>query len=127
MRQPGATATFDHLVVDADSAIAFGSGDVPVLATPRVLALVERATCLAVEPQLGPGTTTVGVAVDLRHLRATPIGATVSVTAALTSHEGSRMVFDVRVVERGRDIAVGSVTRAVVDRQRFVDGLSGAH
>ena len=57
--------------------MALGSGDVPVLATPRVVALVEEATVAAIAAALAPGQTTVGTRVELDHLAATPVGRTV--------------------------------------------------
>jgi len=80
---PGLRAGFSHTVTDADTAVAAGSGDVPVLATPRVLALAERASVEAVAGALDAGATTVGARVELEHLRATPVGATVTVEAVL--------------------------------------------
>jgi hypothetical protein len=67
--EPGLEASFRYTVTEADTAAAVGSGDVPVLATPRVLALAERATVAAVARALAAGATTVGVRVELDHLR----------------------------------------------------------
>ena len=72
----GLTARVELTVTDADTAQTLGSGDVPVLGTPRVLALAEAATVLATTSRLPTGTTTVGTAVTLRHLAPTPIGGT---------------------------------------------------
>jgi fluoroacetyl-CoA thioesterase len=66
--EPGLRAAFRYTVTGADTAVAVGSGRVPVLATPRVLALAERATVAAVEGALEAGATTVGVRVELDHL-----------------------------------------------------------
>lgn len=73
-----------HVVGEADTAIAVGSGDVPVLATPRLLALAEAASVAAVTAQLAEGQTSVGTAVSLEYRRACPLGAEVSVEAELT-------------------------------------------
>jgi len=107
-------------VTEADTAAAQGSGDVPVLGTPRVLALAERATVEAVAGALDQGATTVGVHVDLDHLAATPVGATVRVVALLEAVDGRRLEFAVRVDDGGRAAATGRVTRVVVDREAFV-------
>ena len=126
----GRTATVVHRVGDADSATAVGSGDVPVLATPRLIALAEAATVAAVADQLPAGTTSVGTRVELDHRQATPLGATVTVVAAVAAADGRRLAFDVEARDdaRGPDrvVATGRVERVVVDRGRFVAGLQPA-
>jgi predicted thioesterase len=117
---PGLRAGFSHTVTEADTALAAGSGDVPVLATPKVLALVERASVEAVAGALHPGATTVGARVELEHLRATPVGATVAVEAVLERVDGRRLEFAVRVSDGERPAASGWVIRVVVDRAAFV-------
>ncbi|MFH8342454.1 thioesterase family protein [Streptomyces sp. AM6-12] len=113
-----------HRVTDADTARAPGSGEVPVLGTPRLIAWLEAATVRAAAPFTGPGETTVGTAVRVRHLRATPVGGRVEVTAdppARTS--AGRLTFAVRAVDgRGLPVAEGEIDRAVVDRRRFLCG-----
>src|SRR5512142_1439657 len=121
----GALARVELTVSDADTAQTIGSGDVPVLATPRVLALAEAATVAATARRLEPGTTTVGTRVELRHLAATPIGRTVVAEAHLTAVEGRRLRFTVVVREGTAVVADGTVERALVDRQRFLASVSG--
>jgi len=125
----GLRATVTAEVTDADTAQALGSGDVPVLGTPRLLALAEAATVAAVAPALAPGQTTVGIEVSLEHSRAAPVGACVEVRAELTEIDGRRLVFMVVGYLTGdaapgdRDDAViggGTVQRLLVDRERFV-------
>jgi predicted thioesterase len=115
----GARATVETVVGEDDTAVALGSGDVPVLATPRVLALAERATVAAVADAVEPGRTTVGSHVELTHLRATFVGARVTAEAILDEVDGDRLRFSVRVVSGDRVVAEGSVTRVVADRSRF--------
>lgn len=81
------------VVADADTAISAGSGDVPVLATPRLLALAEAAAVAAIAPHLAPGMTSVGTSASLEHRRASPVGAEVVVEAELTEVDGRRLVF----------------------------------
>ena len=115
----GARATVETVVGVDDTAVALGSGDVHVLATPRVLALAERATVAAVADALPPGFTTVGAHVELRHLRPTFVGARVTAEATLEVVEGDRLQFGVRIVSGGKVVAEGTVTRVVADRSRF--------
>lgn len=117
---PGLQAAFDHTVADQDTAVALGSGDVPVLATPRVLALAERATVAAVAGAIGPGATTVGARVELEHLAASVVGATVRVSAELERVDGRVLEFAVEVRDGARLAARGHVTRVLVDRDAFL-------
>ena len=108
-------------VTDDDTAVAFRSGTVPVLATPRLVALVEEASVVAVQQQLAAGETTVGMRVQLDHLAPTPVGATVLAEANLDKVEGRRLTFTVSVTDGRGLVAVGKVTRVVVDEQRFLE------
>jgi fluoroacetyl-CoA thioesterase len=117
---PGLRAAFDHTVADQDTAVALGSGDVPVLATPRVLALAERATVAAVAGAIGPGATTVGARVELEHLAASMVGATVRVSAELERVDGRVLKFAVELRDGARLAARGRVTRVLVDRDTFL-------
>jgi fluoroacetyl-CoA thioesterase len=117
----GAVTRVQLTVTDADTAQALGSGDVPVLGTPRVLALCEAATVGATASRLTPGTTTVGTRVEVEHRAATPIGRTVVAEARLAKTDGRRLYFEVVVREGETVVAEGRVERVVVDRQRFLE------
>jgi fluoroacetyl-CoA thioesterase len=121
---PGLRATVRASVTEADTAEAMGSGNVPVLATPRLLALAEAATVAAVGPHLADGLTTVGTAASLEHRTASPLGAVVVVEAELTEVDGRRLVFDfiARADDVDEDVVVGAgtVERVVLDRARFL-------
>ena len=130
----GQRASVSAVVADADTAISAGSGDVPVLATPRLLALAEAAAVAAIEPQLPPGMTSVGTAASLEHRRASPVGAEVVVEAELTEVDGRRLVFSfiarevagggsaAGAAEDGEELVVGAgtVERVLVDRAAFL-------
>src|SRR5690349_24337695 len=116
----GAVTRVQLTVTDADTAQTLGSGDVPVLATPRVLALVEAASVRATARYLPSGTTTVGVRVHLDHLLATPVGRSVTAEARLDAVDGRRLVFAVTLHDGDRLAARGTVERALVDRGRFL-------
>jgi fluoroacetyl-CoA thioesterase len=124
----GLRATVQAVVTDADTAEAMGSGNVPVLATPRLLALAEAATVAAVAPHLASGLTTVGTAASLEHRKASPLGAEIVVEAELTEVDGRRLVFGfiARADDVDSDVVVGAgtVERVVLDRARF---LARAH
>lgn len=116
----GASAQLELTVTDADTAQTVGSGDVPVLATPRVLALAEAATVRALARRLESGTTTVGTRVELSHRAPTPIGRTVLATAKLAKVVGRRLTFEVTVSEGDAVVAEARVERVLVDRSRFL-------
>ncbi|GAA3130846.1 thioesterase [Streptosporangium carneum] len=120
---PGMRARILTMVEREDTAVRVGSGDVPVLATPRLLALVERATVQAVGDDLDPGQTSVGTKVALEHLAASPVGAHVEITAELVEVEGRRLLFAFTARDRETVVATGTVERVVVDRERFLAGL----
>ena len=121
----GATADVTHAVAEADTATALGSGDVPVLATPRVLALLEAATVAAVAPSLADGQTTVGTRISLEHQAATPVGRTVTASARLVASDGRRLEFEVTLTDGATVAAFGTVERVVVDRARFIARAAG--
>jgi fluoroacetyl-CoA thioesterase len=123
--EPGLEAAFRYTVTEADTAAAVGSGEVPVLATPRALALAERATVDAVAGALEAGATTVGTRVELDHLAPSPVGAELAVRAVLERVEGRRLQFAVRLLDGDRPVARGLVTRVVVDTAAFL-GDAGA-
>ena len=119
--EPGRSGRVELTVADADTAIAMGSGDVPVLATPRVIALCEQASVRAVADVLGPGQTTVGRRVQVDHLAPTTVGTTVRAEAVLEEAEGRRLTFKVSVSDRRGLVAAGRVTRVIVDLEHFLD------
>jgi fluoroacetyl-CoA thioesterase len=116
----GAVTRVELTVTDADTAQALGSGDVPVLATPRVLALAEAATVGATASRLPTGYTTVGTRADLEHRAATPIGGRVVVEARLAKADGRRLMFEIVVRDGRRVVAEGRVERVIVERARFL-------
>lgn len=109
------------MVGEADTAIILGSGDVPVLATPRLIALCERATLVALTGRLPGHETSVGMRVQIDHMQPTAVGIEVVAEAVLEKVEGRRLIFHVSVSDPGGLVATGRVTRVAVDRERFLD------
>ena len=110
-----------HTVTDDDTAIAAHSGDVPVLSTPRIVALCEEASVSAVAEALDEGETTVGMRIQLNHVAPVAVGGVVTVAAKLERVEGRRLQFTVSVNDDRGLVAAGKVTRVIVDRHRFLD------
>ena len=116
-----------HEVTDADTAAAMGSGDVPVLGTPRLIAWMEAATVRAAAGVLDPGQTTVGTAIRIEHRRATTVGGGVEITATAAGDiAGRRLTFDVLAVDdAGQVVGAGQIDRVIVDRNRFLEAAVG--
>jgi predicted thioesterase len=121
----GSSATVELLVTEADTAIAHHSGEVPVLATPRVIALCEQAAFTAVAADLSAGQTTVSMKVQIDHLAPSAIGQTVMAEATVEKIQGRRIQFTVSVNDDHGLIAVGRVTRVVVDAAAFLAKARG--
>ena len=122
----GESATLEFTVTEDDTAVALGSGSLAVLATPRMLAWCESATCAAIDQDLPDERTSVGTRVQLEHVGASAVGALVRVTATVAYVDGRLVRFQV-AAEQGPDqkvVAHGEVTRVVVDRDRFLARLS---
>jgi fluoroacetyl-CoA thioesterase len=118
--EAGLCAEVELTVTDADTAIAMHSGDVDVLATPRVVALCEQASCAALAGRLEADETSVGTLVELSHLAPVAVGSTVRATATLEKSEGRRLIFNVAVNDAAGLVAVGKITRVVVNEKEFL-------
>lgn len=123
MLQEGLTHTSSVTVSDVNTAIALGSGDMPVLATPAMMALMENAAMLAVADELPEGSTTVGGHIESSHLKPSPIGAQVTATATLDKVDGRKLHFTVEARQGDTVIGEGTHLRFVVDRERFLSKL----
>lgn len=117
-------ATLTFTVTDADTAAAVGSGSLPVLGTPRLLAWCEAATCAAIDPTLADGETSVGTRIELEHVAASAVGQEVEVTASASYVDGRLHRFTVAARNvGGKVVGTGEVTRVVVDVERFLGRL----
>ncbi len=119
--ESGLSGTASLVVQEDDTAIAFGSGDVPVLATPRLIALCEEATLRAIEGRCTEGFSTVGVRVQIEHISPTAPGNKVVADAYLEKTEGRRLVFSVSARDDRGLVAAGKVTRVLVEVERFME------
>ena len=115
----GNTASHLATVSIEDTAVQMGSGDLPVLATPRIVAWMEAAA-VAVLRDLPDDLTSVGIHISVDHSAPTLVGAEVRALAEVRAVEGHRIEFNVRAFESDKVIAGGTHTRVVVDRHRFL-------
>ena len=118
---PGLVGVAKLEVTDEDTAIAMHSGDVAVLATPRVVALAEEAACNALVGHLAKAQTSVGMRVQLDHLAPTAVGSHVRAEATLEQVEGRRLIFKVAIEDERGLVAAGKVTRVIVEVARFLE------
>lgn len=118
--QPGLAGTAETTVTETNTALALGSGLVPVFATPALIALLEEAAVKALAPQIEAGKTTVGTRVEVQHLAATPPGMAVRAEAIVTDVDGRRISFRVVAYDAVEQIAEGVHERIIVDEQRFL-------
>jgi fluoroacetyl-CoA thioesterase len=118
--KPGLKGEISRVVTDSDTAAAYGSGLVPVLSTPHLIALMERAAQSVVEPYLDDGQTAVGTRVDMRHLAATPVGMQVRVQAELLEVDGRRLRFHVEAWDELERVGEAEHERFIIDRARFL-------
>lgn len=123
MLETGLTHTSSLTVTEALTAKAMGSGDLPVLATPAMMALMENAAMTAVAPELPEGSTTVGGHIESSHLKPTPIGAEVKAEATLTKVDGRKLYFTVKAMQGDTIIGEGTHLRFIVDREKFMSKL----
>jgi fluoroacetyl-CoA thioesterase len=119
--EPGLSAEVELTVGEEDTAVALRSGDVPVLATPRIVALCEEATVAAVADRLADGQTSVGHTVQLDHVVPTGVGGRVRAEATLSKVSGRKLTFTVSVSDGRGLVAAGKIARVVVDTDRFLE------
>ena len=123
MVEVGLNHTSELTVTDAVTAVRMGSGDMPVLATPAMMALMENAAMLAVADELPGGSTTVGGHIASSHLRPSKIGDVVRAVAEVTKVDGRKIEFKVSAYSGDVLLGEGTHLRFVVDRERFMSNI----
>jgi predicted thioesterase len=123
MIEVGLKHTSTLVVTDDVTAVKIGSGDMAVLATPAMMALMENAAMLAVADALPEGSTTVGGHIASSHLKPSKVGDTVTATAEVVKVDGKKIEFKVSAYSGDVLIGEGSHLRFVVDRERFLSKI----
>lgn len=121
----GIKSSLEVTVTNELTAAVYGSGLVEVYATPAMIALMERTCQLSVQEQLPEGHLTVGILVDVRHLKATPVGMKVVCNSELIEIDGKRLVFRVVANDEEGMIGEGIHERFIVDQAKFMSKLAG--
>ncbi len=117
----GTKGSSEAMVTPQNTAVAMGSGTVPVFATPCMVALMENAASLSVQPFLCDEETTVGIQMDVSHTSATPIGMKVHAESILTAVEGKKLCFHVIAYDENGEIGQGIHQRMIVSSNRFLE------
>lgn len=123
MLEIGLKHTSEQTVSEALTAMQMGSGDLPVFATPAMMALMENAAMMAVANELPEGCTTVGGHIESSHLRPSKIGKKVSAVAEVTKVDGKKIEFKVAAYSGETLLGEGTHLRFVVDKEKFISKL----
>lgn len=121
--EKGLTYTSKVKVTSANTAVALGSGDLEVFATPALVALMENAAMKAVQAELPEGSTTVGAFIETTHVKPSAVGEEVSATAVLETVEGRKLSFHITATDTKGTVGEATHIRYVVDRERFMSKL----
>ena len=117
----GMNATVSTLVERDDTALEVGSGSLLVYATPCMVALMEGAACEAIADAIPENKTSVGIALNLQHTSATPVGLEVSATAEVIEVEGNTITFQITASDEAGEIGNCMHKRAIISTQKFLD------
>ncbi len=117
---PGMSLEEEYIVTNEDTAIHFGSGQMTVLATPKMIAWMEGASLNAVLPFLPEGYDTVGTSINISHMAATPVGMKVRIVSELTEVKGKMLLFKVKAYDEMDKIGEGTHGRAIVEAKKFI-------
>ena len=118
--EPGLVGEIIHVVTESDTAAAYGSGLVPTLSTPHLVALMENAARETVQAHLAEGQSGVGTWIEMRHLAPTPVGMEVRVRAELVEVQGRRLRFHIEAWDAVEKIGAGDHERFLIDWERFM-------
>lgn len=110
----------EEIVTEKNTAVAMGSGSLPVYATPAMTCLMEKAAAELLEKELPEGWTSVGISLQIKHNAATPIGLKIQAEAELTEVDGRRFVFTVRAFDEREEIGCGQHERFAVATEKFL-------
>ena len=118
---PGLAATVEHVVEDSDTSAAFGTSDIPMLATPRLIMLAEQAVWAVLAGRLAPEMSAVEHRVEISHLAPTPVGVKVRAEAHLEAVDGRRLIFRISISDDRGLVAAGRFTRVLISTERFLE------
>jgi fluoroacetyl-CoA thioesterase len=121
--QEGLKWTMEMIVGENDTASRYASGNIDVYATPAMIALMENTAKTCIDKYLPDGHTTVGIEVNVKHIKATPVGMKVKCEATLTKIQGKRLHFNVEAWDEQGNIGGGSHSRYIINTEEFMRKL----
>ena len=116
----GILGSSETVVDENNIALTMGSGELEVFATPAMVALMEEAAAESVKPYIDEGSTTVGTALEIEHVSATPVGVSVRCESELCHVDGRKLVFNVTAYDNAGIIGKGRHERFIVEKERFM-------
>ncbi len=116
----GIRGSSETVVDENNTALTMGSGELEVFATPAMVALMEEAAAESVKPYIDEKSTTVGTALEIEHISATPIGVSVRCESELCHIDGRKLVFNVTAYDNAGIIGKGRHERFIVEKERFM-------
>ncbi len=120
-----ATVGYQEIIVQlTDTAVNFGSGLIEVFATPAMIGLMEKTAQLSIQEQLTQGYITLGTEINVKHVKATPVGMKVYCNSELLSVDGKRLVFKISARDEAGLIGEGTHHRYIVEADRFMEKLN---
>jgi len=119
----GIRGELSQIVTDKDTAAHYGSGLIDVFATPAMIGLMESTAQLSVMSVIPEGSITLGTEVNIKHLKATPVGKKVVCYSELIAIDGRQLTFKVTAFDEGGEIGSGTHTRFIVDKNKFIRKL----
>jgi predicted thioesterase len=125
--KPGIRGTAEDTVTDANTARSYGSGGLPVYATPAMVALMEKACVAAVDTLLPPGFSTVGTELNVKHLAASARGMPVRAEGELLSIDGRALSFRVETFDKAGKIGEGTHGRFIIENEKFLKKAESAN
>lgn len=125
MLEIGLKGRADVVVDDSRTALAAGSGNLPVLATPCMVALMEQAAWTSLTPYLNEGEGTVGIQMDVSHSAATPVGMSVWAESILTEIDGKKLTFTIQAFDTAGTIGTAIHQRFIINSEKFLARTNG--
>lgn len=122
--QEGKELELTATVRESDTARVYGSGLLDVYSTPAMVAFMEKTSMELVQPMLGEGYGTVGIALDIKHVKAVPVGGQIRCVSRLSSLEGNKLTFRVEVTGDSGLVGEGSHSRYIIDEKKFLSKIN---